>query len=166
MHPRTAKCAAGLLLALLLNTAYIASFSSPTIGYMANVLMHLLLGIALTLGTIWLIVKGVVGRKISIALFLFLSGAAMGFWLAIRGNLTENRWLLLLHIIFAAAALVAFIPYALKQPQFNRAYSFALVLLFVMPVAGRAYRALNPAPGQRIKNPSLVPVTLKSISPK
>ncbi len=160
MHSRTAKCAAGLLLALLLNTAYIASFSVPSIGYMTNVLMHFVLGLALTLGTLWLIVKGVAERRNSIALILFLTGAALGLLLAVRGNLIQNRWLLFAHIIVASAALIAFIPYALKQPVFNRAYSIVLVLLVLMPAASRGYRTVNPS-AQRIKNPSLVPVSMR-----
>ena len=39
-----------LFLALLVNTAYLAAFASPTIFYMGNVLLHLGLGLALAVG--------------------------------------------------------------------------------------------------------------------
>ena len=42
-----AKWTAALFVLLLVNTAYIAAFASPTIFYMANVLLHLVLGVVL-----------------------------------------------------------------------------------------------------------------------
>ena len=39
------RWAAFLFIVLLLNTAYIAAFASPTVFYMANVLLHLVLGV-------------------------------------------------------------------------------------------------------------------------
>src|SRR5258707_11442000 len=41
------KWTALLFVVLLLNTAYITAFASPTIFYMGNVLLHLLLGLVL-----------------------------------------------------------------------------------------------------------------------
>ena len=44
---------AGILLVLLLiNTAYIAAFASPTVFYMGNVVLHLALGVALGGGAV------------------------------------------------------------------------------------------------------------------
>ena len=50
---------AGILIILLvLNTAYVAAFASPTIFYMANVLLHVLLGIAIIPLVLYLWWKG------------------------------------------------------------------------------------------------------------
>src|SRR6266850_7974687 len=161
MSPRIVKYAAGLLLALLLNTAYITSFSSPTIPYMSNVLLHLVLGVVLAAGAVWLIVKGALVREIPAALLLFLSAAAMGLFLAVRGNITETRWVLFAHIVTAAASLLALVPYARKHYGFSRAYSAALLLLVVAPMSSRIFQKLNPPPGHRIKNPTLVPAGMQ-----
>jgi len=161
MSPRIVKYAAGLLLALLLNTAYITSFSSPTIPYMSNVLLHLVLGVVLAAGAVWLIVKGALVREIPAALLLFLSAAAMGLFLAVGGNITETRWVLFAHIVTAAASLLALVPYARKHYGFSRAYSAALLLLVVAPMSSRIFQKLNPPPGHRIKNPTLVPAGMQ-----
>ena len=49
------KWLAILFLILLVNTAYIAAFSSATVFYMANVLLHLVLGIVLSLAVVFTI---------------------------------------------------------------------------------------------------------------
>src|SRR5215471_699796 len=111
MIPRIAKYAAFLLLALILNTAYLASFSSPTIPYMGNVLLHFVLGLALAVVLLWLLVKAILVRNIPAASLFFLSAAALGLILAFRGNTTENHWILLTHIIVAGASLAALLPF-------------------------------------------------------
>ena len=42
---------------LLVNTAYVAAFATPSIFYMTNVLIHLGLGLALAIGLIFLLRK-------------------------------------------------------------------------------------------------------------
>ena len=44
-----------LFIVLLINTAYIAAFASPTIFYMGNVLLHLVLGVVLTVALLFLL---------------------------------------------------------------------------------------------------------------
>src|SRR5437762_1424826 len=128
MYQRIQKCVAGLLLALVLNTAYLASFSLPTITYMSNVLLHLVLGLVFTAIALWLIVRDEVVRQIPIALFLFLSAAVPGLILAVLGNITENRWILITHIGIGGASLVAFLPFAWRQARFGGGYSVGLIL--------------------------------------
>ena len=48
MRDRARTLAAAGWLALLVNTAYIAALPSPTLFYMGNVVLHLVLGLALT----------------------------------------------------------------------------------------------------------------------
>src|SRR5690348_12974772 len=75
-----------LLLALLINTAYIAAFASPTIFYMGNVVLHLALGLALTILLFWFL------RRMPLAAGLFLLAAVLGLFLAVRGNTMPHRW--------------------------------------------------------------------------
>ena len=80
---------AGILLVLLLiNTAYIAAFASPTIFYMGNVVLHLALGVALGIMLLWFI------RRMPWAGSLFLIAALAGVFLAVFGNTTPHRWVL------------------------------------------------------------------------
>jgi hypothetical protein len=44
-----------LFIVLLVNTAYIASFASPTVFYMGNVFIHLVLGVVLTVAMFYLL---------------------------------------------------------------------------------------------------------------
>ena len=50
MKNRLAKWIGVFFIVLLVNTAYVAAFATPSIFYMANVLIHLCLGTALAIG--------------------------------------------------------------------------------------------------------------------
>jgi tetratricopeptide (TPR) repeat protein len=148
---------AGILLVLLLvNTAYIAAFASPTIFYMGNVVLHLMLGVALAIALFWSI------RQIPIAGSLFLAAAALGIFLAVRGNTTPHRWALAAHIVVAAAALAAFLPYVVREaaPGFRSAYVACLALLVLFPASMALYRKAYPNPNDRIRNPMIVPTSM------
>jgi tetratricopeptide (TPR) repeat protein len=160
MSSRIVKCAAGLLLALIVNTAYLISFSSPTIPYMGNVLLHFVLGVVLTAVVLWLIVRGTLVRSMPVASLLFLASAAAGVLLAVRGNITENHWILLAHIVIGGVTLVALLPFAWRQSGFIRPYSAALIVVVALPLSTAAYRRVYPPAGQRITNPALVPVSM------
>ena len=75
------RWAAILFIALLLNTAYIAAFASPTVFYMANVLMHLTLGVLLVaaLPLIWRRFRVAAGHGFGWRLAVFGAAAGRGF---------------------------------------------------------------------------------------
>ena len=52
-----AKWTAIAFVVLLVNTAYIAAFASPTIFYMSNVLLHFVLGLGLSVAFVVLLMK-------------------------------------------------------------------------------------------------------------
>ena len=67
------------LIVLIVNSAYIAAFASPTIFYMGNVMVHLVLGTALAVAFVWLLFRDAVMRRellIAAALFFFALLAA------------------------------------------------------------------------------------------
>jgi tetratricopeptide (TPR) repeat protein len=118
-------------LVLLLNTAYIAAFPSPTLFYMGNVVLHLALGLALTVAVVRLWRRGgptgvvaaaggqndldarsPMGR---VAVWLLLIAAAAGVALAVAGNTTPHRWLLWTHVGASALAVVAGLLYLQQQ---------------------------------------------------
>src|SRR5690348_14527606 len=94
---------------LLVNTAYIAAFASPTVFYMGNVLIHLVLGVALTVALLFFV------EQFPTAGGFFLIAAALGAFLAVRGNTTPHRWALVAHVVAAAIGLVVLAPFAMQQ---------------------------------------------------
>ena len=148
---------AGILLVLLLiNTAYIAAFASPTIFYMGNVVLHLALGVARGIMLLWLI------RRMPWAGSIFLIAALAGVFLAVFGNTTPHRWVLEAHIAVAALALLAFLPYVMRHTGagFRNTYVACLALLVVFPAATTLYRKVRPNPDDRIRNPLIVPTSM------
>src|SRR5271157_6426239 len=86
---------------LILNSAYLALFPAPTIFYMANVVVHLGVGVALMIAAagLW--------RRYPRETTAFLIAGVPALLLAIAGNTLQHRWLLYLHI--AAALLAAYL---------------------------------------------------------
>ncbi|PYT26781.1 MAG: hypothetical protein DMG58_21810 [Acidobacteria bacterium] len=144
-----------LFLVLLINTAYIAAFNSPTIFYMGNVLLHLVLGVVLTVALLFLL------RQFPAAAGFFLAAAALGVFIAVRGNTSDHRWALMAHIVAAAIGLAALTPFAMRQtPDFRKAFQFSLALLVVLPLSTTLYRKAFPNPSARIRNALTVPTSM------
>jgi Flp pilus assembly protein TadD len=135
-----------LVLIALLNAAYVAALPSPTIFYVGNVLLHLLLG---TAAAGWLIWKY---RTSGIVAPLLLASLA-GFYLAVRGATRDHYSILWLHIGLAVAGLMILLPRAR-----------AAILALALTAAGlRFYQSPD-----RIKNPKYVPVSMaeEGLGPK
>jgi tetratricopeptide (TPR) repeat protein len=121
-----------------LNAAYVAALPSPTIFYVANVLLHLVLG---TAAAGWLIWKY---RTSGIVAPLLLASLA-GFYLAVRGATRDHYAILWIHIGLAVVGMMILLPRA-------RAAILALALV----AAGlRFYQSPD-----RIRNPKYVPVSM------
>jgi len=137
------KLSAILFVALLANTAYIGAFASPTIFYMANVLLHLALGaLVFFLGFRFL------PRPLQLfAVAVFGTGA----WLTYAGAITaNNRWLWAHMALGAVAALWAI--YHFRQHLLRYAAVPAVALLLA---------PLAPQPVKRIVNPKVVPTAME-----
>jgi tetratricopeptide (TPR) repeat protein len=163
------KWLAILFLILLVNTAYIAAFSSATVFYMANVLLHLVLGVVLSLAVVFTINRRrdlIAGAPV--ALGFFLLALIFGAVLAWKGNVYANLWLLWSHIAAAGLGVVALIPYVWKKAanpsegrlQFRKGFAVALALLIGLPAIGIGYRKAFPDPYNRITNPAAAPVSM------
>src|SRR5579863_3110301 len=171
MSSKWMRVATASWLALLLNVAYIAAFPSPTLFYMGNVVLHLLLGLVLVAAV--LVVRrqfaeqgllGSAGRWAVMA--IVLSGLA-GTALAVVGNTTPHRWLLWTHVGMAAvAALSALVWLAQRAASGGRfplvwRASLSLALLAVLvPAAVWFYRSRHPDLAMRIRNPEVVPASM------
>ncbi len=52
------RALAVLFFILLINAVYLLALPSPTVFYVANALLHLALGIVVTIGAVWLYLEG------------------------------------------------------------------------------------------------------------
>jgi Flp pilus assembly protein TadD len=169
MKNKLAKWIGVCFIILLVNTAYVAAFATPSVFYMTNVLIHLGMGLALAIGVAFLLrrdstlLNGIPG-----ALGLFAVALALGLFLVKAGNTTDNRWALWSHIGAAGLGLVAMIPYVWKRAKengggwlrFRKAYQFALAFLVLLPVGAALYQKTFPDPSDRIRNPLVVPTSM------
>ena len=136
---------------LIVNSAYIAAFPAPTIFYMANVVLHLVLGLAL-MG-----LAVVLAKRYPRQCGAFLLCGLPAIYLAVAGNTLQHRWALWLHILLALATLLLLLwgSQSWLPPAFSRRLPFALLLL-LLPTSTYLYRALRPpAP---IRNPASPPL--------
>src|SRR5690348_2276065 len=85
---------------LILNGAYLAAFPTPTVFYMANVLLHLGVGIVLMAAAV------VLARRYPRECGAFLLAGVPALYLAVGGNTLQHRWILMLHIALSLAAVV------------------------------------------------------------
>src|SRR5437773_11930164 len=111
---RSAKSVAAIgLIALLVNTGYVAAFASPTIFYMANVLGHVALGIVVSiLGFVTLARQRELRPALKVPAVLFAVALAVGLYLMVHGNLADDRSALRVHVAVGILAVAALAPSA------------------------------------------------------
>ena len=102
-------------LVLLINSAYLISFGEPTLFYIGNVLIHIVLGVALIVPFIVYVCKRFAGMSIigkggvgSLGI-----GVISGVYLMCVGATTPNRWLLILHIVTVTLGAILFVGHLL-----------------------------------------------------
>lgn len=164
---------AALCLLLLLNSAYLWGFPAPTIFYMANVLVHIGLGLAFS-GAFGLLLWRNTGfrdfvrfSKASPAMAMLLVAAVTGIYLTIFGAASAQRPVLYAHIAFSMGGVLALIPWALHRMRNFPAWRPAGWLLVaaaslsvLIPVGAFGLRALFPDPTHRIVNPVVVATSM------
>ncbi len=169
MNGRTLSTIAGTgLLLLVLNTAYVASFSTASIPYMGNVLLHLILGVVVVAtGGAVLLTTADLRRRLWLPASFFAASAAFAVALVTLGNLLEHRWILNAHIVLAALALAALLPFAMQMArttgrarQWGLALPLASVVAIALPLATGYAARLWPDPAHRIVNPATVPASM------
>jgi tetratricopeptide (TPR) repeat protein len=161
---RLSRWVALLFLVLLFNTAYIAAFATPSIFYVANVLLHVILGTAVAAGFFWWIATDVgIRRAIPIASILFGISTLFAAYLVRMGATFPNRWVLWAHIGTAAAGILALLPYVLRRAPLNyrKVFVTAAAAVVVVPSAVAVYNRLFPNPQDRIRNPLIVPASME-----
>ena len=127
-----------LIFIALLNAAYVAALPSATIFYIANVVLHLVLGTAAAGWLIWKWRRS--GRMVPL-----LIASLVGCYLAVVGTTRNHFDALWIHIGFAVVGMMILLPRA-------RA---AILGLALVAASLRFYHAPD-----RIRNPQLVPVSM------
>src|SRR6478672_3106761 len=108
-----------LLILAILNAAYVAALPSATIFYVANMLLHVGLGVAAAGLLIWRF------RRSPRALPFFLA-ALLGLYLTVAGATFDHRAILWLHIALAIAGIAILLPR--WTPALGLAFTLALAL--------------------------------------
>ena len=112
MVRRTGVTSAGLVL-LLLNSAYLAAFASPTFFYFTNVVLHM--GLGILLGVVWLRrflrERSTTPLPIVLCAAVLTAGGLCGVAIMIVGAAAKTRWLLPAHI---ALTVVGGLPLLLR----------------------------------------------------
>src|SRR5262245_34969264 len=110
-----------LLLLAILNAAYVAALPSATVFYVANVLLHVVLGGAAVAFVLWRF------RRTAKALPL-LASALLGLYLVRMGATFDQRAILWMHIGLAILGIAILLPR--WTPALGVAAALALALRF------------------------------------
>ncbi|MGH9783396.1 MAG: multiheme c-type cytochrome, partial [Terriglobia bacterium] len=137
--------------------------------YMANVLLHLGLGLALAVALGMLLRQDAELRQ-DIGLASPWLGVSLGFalYLVARGNIAEHRWSFWAHIGTAGVGVLLLLPYLRRQAdrfgggwrRFERAVLAGVAVLVLLPASSVLYRRAYPNPLDRIQNPLVVPAAM------
>jgi hypothetical protein len=159
---------AAALIVLLINTGYIAAFASPTVFYIANVLAHLAIGLLVAaLVTALLAQRRERRRVLRLPAVFFAATFLVGVYLAIHGNLRDDRPVLLAHEMAGLATVAALVPAAWRARRGNRrsrawSYAFQVSALWLVafPLGIAQYARMHPDGSARIVNPKTAPTSM------
>ena len=169
MKALTLKTAVGAgFVVLLLNSGYISAFATASIFYMANVLLHLVLGLALAVGFASLLARQPeLRRPLIVPAVFFAIAVALALWLVWAGNLREQRLVLNAHIVASLLGVVALLPFlfglrriAGRPRTLSLSVANAALLAAALPLVTAIYVKANPNPHDRIVNPSVTPASM------
>jgi multisubunit Na+/H+ antiporter MnhF subunit len=141
---------AGLAL-LIVNSGYLAALPRASVFYMANVVLHLALGLAL------MAVAAANVKRYPRPAGAFLLAGLPALYLVFYGNTRDHRFVLWLHIALAVVAL-PLIAAALTRGRRLLRGAFAAALLLVL--VSLAFARFFPDPNAHIVNPSSPPLSM------
>ena len=127
-----------IIVLALINAAYVVALPSATIFYVANVLLHLVLGFAVTAWLCW-------AWRRSPKFIPLAAAGLLGIYLIARGATSDHRTALWLHIALAVIGLLTLVPRV-------RTLLVTLCLLAIVFRFGRT--------DDRIRNPKTPPLSM------
>jgi len=144
--PKIARWLGLAFLVLLANSLYLLAFAEPSVFYMGNVLVHMVLGAVVGLVFLWLLRDAGFRRVVRWAVWPLLTAGVLGGVLSYTGATFEFRLLWLAHVIvgiIAAAALVV----VLKNARAGFAVACA-----VLCAGAWSWQKLSPTGLLRVSN--------------
>lgn len=151
---------------LLLNSAYLAARSDPTLFYFANVALHVLGGLALVVAAGWSLWRHGVPRQRSVVLFglMCIPAVVLGATLIVTGASRRFQSVLDAHMAAGVIAGLAFAALVLTSPSWRRRSVTAGLALAAMAATAAAYTASQAhavrASEYRIENPTRPPLAM------
>jgi Flp pilus assembly protein TadD/nitrate/TMAO reductase-like tetraheme cytochrome c subunit len=156
------------LVALVVDTAFVWAFASPTVTYMAAVVAHLLIGAIVAACAGWLFVADRLWRQTTLAVAAAAAAVATATagYLVAAGNTRDHSWILQAHIAAGVGAIAFLLPYAVqlarrRERSFSLAFQGAVALLAILPAGAWFYAARYPAQAHRIVNPRVTPLSMQ-----
>lgn len=154
-------------LILLVNSAYLFSFGEPTLFYILNVLIHVVLGIVLLIPFSIYLYKhlnnlSIVGKVGVIGLII---GIISGGYLMIVGAITPYRWLLITHIVSISSGSILFcihlLIYSDNITQFLRKMIIGVIIFALFfPIGANVSQHFFPNQDYTVKNPAFPPTSM------
>jgi tetratricopeptide (TPR) repeat protein len=154
---------------LLLNTAYISAFATPSIFYMGNVVLHVFVGFALFVAFLYLMAKDGERRLYTVpAAILFTIATIAAAYLTFYGDTRQHTWVLYTHVVTAVVGVLLLIPYVFANSKgqaggwvrFRNAFAVLVVFLFVFPVSARLYQKKYPPAEDFVGRPITAPLAM------
>lgn len=161
---------------LILNSGYLAAFAEPTLFYMLNVLLHIVLGVALVI-PFFIFVRRFLAQDAPRGSELAVYMGRLGYWsmspcvltglfLVLVNATHAHRWVLYFHIaagFIGAAFFQKSIRSVAHKVSVKNSYDVAgrvawvvFVFALLVPMAAGMYRLLSPRDAGRITNPDLL----------
>ncbi len=164
-------------LVLILNSGYLAAFADPSLFYLINVLLHVVLGMALVL-PFFIFVRRFLqndapkGKELAVYTgklgYWFLTPCVLtGVYLTLKGATQSKQWILYIHIIagligagFFQKSIRSVAHKVSTKNSFDVAGRAAWVILIVsvcIPLFAVIYRLIFPTVRESIVNPAMAP---------
>jgi Flp pilus assembly protein TadD len=154
------RLAATAVVLLVVNSAYLAAFASPTLFYVGNAFLHIGLGLALVVAAI------AYRRRFPAPALLFGLSALSGAWVTVAAALRAadnvarpTQLALLAHTVAGIAALALLFRFSGRG--FRRLLAGATVASLLLFGSVTGYRRAFPNPDHRIQNPRVVPASME-----
>jgi len=159
---------------LLLNSAYLAAYATPSIAYFVNVVLHAVLGVVLTVVCVWRLRRSAFGdvrqvARIRLGAVPLAIAAAIGFVLLVVGATTPYTGLMHAHIaasVIGSAIALAWVATAASRsasPRFRLASYATVTIVIVAGIWAAAQRTTYDARRRTafaIANPEVPPRTM------
>jgi tetratricopeptide (TPR) repeat protein len=152
---------------LLLNGSYLLAYNSPTIFYVFNVLLHVVIGVGVViLGAMWFKNRfrrtGLIGKGAALVL---AAGGLAGLALIITGTTTPYLWLLYTHIALVWTGVLLLVVHLFIIASRWKVLATALLFALFFPVGVSTWEKWYPNPTHRIVNPYMVPLNMEEEGP-